>query len=68
MVGILRADVTAAAIGDGTHSSTMEKQPADCKANAWSKTCVPPYTTTFKKREQKHSDLKERMGIEGECG
>jgi len=49
MVGTLRADVIAAAIGDGTHSSTKEKQPAACKAKAWSKTYVPPHTKTLKK-------------------
>jgi hypothetical protein len=34
MVGMLSAAVTAAAIGPGMHSSTMEKQPASCSACA----------------------------------
>jgi len=40
MVGILRAEVAAAATGAGTHSKTTEKHPASCKASAVSTTCA----------------------------
>jgi hypothetical protein len=42
MVGTCSADVAAAATGAGTHSSTTEKHPASCNANAVSTT----YTKT----------------------
>jgi len=38
MVGILSADVAAAATGAGTHSKTTEKQPASCNERAVSTT------------------------------
>lgn len=38
MVGMSRAEVTAAATGAGTHSNTTEKHPASCSAIADSTT------------------------------
>ncbi len=38
IVGMCSAEVTAAAIGDGMHSSTIEKHPTACNANACSST------------------------------
>jgi hypothetical protein len=45
MVGMLRASVTAAAIGAGMHSSTIAKQPLSCRALAWLMTLTASLAT-----------------------
>lgn len=56
MVGILRADVAAAATGAGTHSRTTEKHPASCRARAVS-TTYPKVKTKNKKEVRQFTKL-----------
>lgn len=52
IVGMCSAAVTAAAIGDGMHSSTSEKHPTACNANACSSTWVgPPHSGTSRSED-----------------
>jgi len=66
MVGILSADVVAAATGGGTHSKTTEKQPASCKERAVSTTYRTPNSTldTSACNHAQKWIARERRGLE----
>ena len=62
IVGMWRARVTAAAMGDGTHSRTIEKHPAPCKASARSRTARAS-SATWKSRGEGQHMTKRFLGM-----